>query len=207
MELRVTYRPAIVFRKGLPAILSLELLALLAGLGMGAPVPEGVTGPQKRAVASKPAPSASQAKERSQMAKPAAAVHMTVAKSGGKKEDASRYAGLRDPFKMPPPPAPASGVVPSGGGNGPLPPGVRGLIIRQLQVRGIVRMDATNSMIAVVTNASNLAYFLHQDEALYNGVVAKITPDAVTFRENILDQNGRVQTQEVVKRIGQAPER
>lgn len=216
MKLMVTYRFAFVLRKGLPWILSLGLLALLASFGMAATIGEGSAGlgPQKSAVASKPAPSTSQAKGptagtkgKVQKVKSGAAARKSGAKSGGTEDGGSLSAGKRDPFKMPPPPTPASGLVPSGAGNGPLPPGIRGLIIGQLQVRGIVRMDATNFMIAVVTNASNLAYFLHQDDALYNGVVSKITPEAVYFRENILDQNGRVQTQDIVKRIGQAPER
>jgi len=36
-------------------------------------------------------------------------------------------------------------------------------------------------------------------------VVSKITPDSVIFRENTLDQNGKVVTREVVKRLGQGP--
>jgi hypothetical protein len=60
-------------------------------------------------------------------------------------------------------------------------------------------------MLAVVINPANRAYFLRQNDAVYNGVVSKITPDSVQFRENYLDPNGRVQTREVVKRLGQAP--
>ena len=59
-------------------------------------------------------------------------------------------------------------------------------------------------MIAVVTNYTHRAYFLRENDTLYNGVVSKITPDAVYFRENHLDQDGRVTTSEVVKRLGPA---
>ena len=39
---------------------------------------------------------------------------------------------------------------------------------------------------------------------MYNGVVTKITLDAVYFKENVLDAEGRVTTREVVKRLGSA---
>lgn len=113
------------------------------------------------------------------------------------------YAGRRDPFKLPPPPG-AKGEE-EGGITGPLPPGIRGLVIGQLKLEGIVRMDTSNKMIAVVTNYTKRAYFLRENEALYNGVVSRITPDAVYFRENVLDQFGRVSTREVLRRLSSAP--
>ena len=112
------------------------------------------------------------------------------------------YAGKRDPFRLPPPPSPKG----EGRGiTGPLPPGLRGLIIGELKLDGIVRMDASNKMIAVVTNYTKRAYFLRENDVLYNGVVSKITPDAVYFKENVLDQFGRVSTRNVVKRLSSAP--
>jgi hypothetical protein len=114
--------------------------------------------------------------------------------------------GKRDPFKVP--------EVPTGHGNsqsvmdsapgGALPPGVRGLLISQLRLEGVVREQAANRMIAVVTNDTRRAYFLTENEAVYNGVVSKITPDAVYFKENVLDANGRLTTHEVMKRLGPA---
>ena len=114
--------------------------------------------------------------------------------------------GRRDPFKLP--------VVATGGGEagaaaggpvGSLPPGNRGLLVSQLQLEGIVRLDTTHAMIAVVTDYRKLAYFLKTDDVLYDGVVSKITPDAVYFKENHLDPNGGVMTVEVVKRMSPAP--
>jgi hypothetical protein len=110
--------------------------------------------------------------------------------------------GHRDPFKLPGPPA--SGGE-AGGPLGPLPPGMRGLVINRLRLEGIVRLDTTNTMIAVVDTNANRAYFLRENDAVYNGVVAKITPDSVIFRENALDQNGKVYVREVVLRLGQGP--
>jgi hypothetical protein len=60
-------------------------------------------------------------------------------------------------------------------------------------------------MIAVVTNETKRAYFLNEGDAVYNGVVSKITPDAVYFKENVLDSNGKVWTRDVMKRLGSAP--
>ena len=114
-------------------------------------------------------------------------------------------AGRRDPFKLPPPPGTAGPGGALDMAAGPLPPGTRGLVIGQLKLGGIVRQDTTRMMLAVVINSANRAYFLRESDVLYNGVVSKITPDSVQFRENYLDPNGRVQTREVVKRLGQAP--
>lgn len=117
---------------------------------------------------------------------------------------AETTAGKRDPFKLPPPPG---NKVLGGGADsaGPLPPGNRGLIISQLKLEGVVHQEASNKMLAVVTNDTKRAYFLTENDAVYNGVVSKITPDSVYFKENVLDQNGRVSAREVIKRLGSAP--
>jgi hypothetical protein len=108
--------------------------------------------------------------------------------------------GRRDPFRLPGPPVPGA---PREGLLGPLPPGKRGLVISQIRLEGVVRLDNTGEMIAVVDTHLNRAFFLRENDQLYNGVVARITPDAVYFRENILDSQGRVTTREVVRRLGQ----
>lgn len=110
----------------------------------------------------------------------------------------------RDPFKLPEIPTGKSGPVMDSAG-GVLPPGVRGLLISQLRLVGVIRELAANKMLAVVTNDTRRAYFLTENESVYNGVVSKITPDAVYFAENVLDVHGRVTTHEVVKRLGSAP--
>lgn len=116
-------------------------------------------------------------------------------------------AGKRDPFKLPEAPSEKSGVENTleSAPGGVLPPGVRGLLISQLMLEGVVREQTSNKMIAVVTNETKRAYFLTENESVYNGVVSKITPDAVYFKENVLDPTGRVTTREVVKRLGSAP--
>jgi len=89
--------------------------------------------------------------------------------------------------------------------GGVLPTGKRGLLISHLVLQGVVREQTSNKMIAVVTNESKRAYFLTENESVYNGVVSKITPDSVYFKENVLDASGRVTTREVVKRLSAAP--
>jgi hypothetical protein len=88
---------------------------------------------------------------------------------------------------------------------GNLPPGTRGLVISRLRLEGIVRLDTSNILIAVVDTNANRAYFLRENDAVYNGVVSKITPDSVTFRENTLDSAGKVATRDVVLRLTQGP--
>lgn len=116
-------------------------------------------------------------------------------------------AGKRDPFKLP---ASAEGKgaaenFMASASGGPVPPGIRGLIISQLRLEGIVHEQTSNKMIAVVTNETKRAYFLSENQSVYNGTVSKITVDGVYFMENALDTNGRVTTREVVKRLDSAP--
>ena len=113
---------------------------------------------------------------------------------------------MRDPFKLPPPPSVGG---PGGPGEmvppGPMPPGSRGLIISQLKLEGIVRVGQNNpKLIAVLANSANRAYFLHENDALYNGVITKITPDSVYFREESRDGGGKLSSHEVIKKL--APE-
>ena len=112
--------------------------------------------------------------------------------------------GRRDPFKLPSPPTPGR----EGVGEqilGPLPPGARGLVIDRLRLEGIVRLDTTNTMIAVVDNNMNRAYFLRENDAVYDGVVSKITPDSVTFKQNYSEPGGPSGVRDVVKRMSPGP--
>ena len=116
--------------------------------------------------------------------------------------------GLRDPFRVPPPPRTAMEENDSKFARS-RPPGSRGLLIAQLRLKGVVRDSATHKMIAVVTNRSNRAYFLREGEAVYDGMVAKITSEAVYFKENVFDARHEVHPREIVKTLnpatGEAP--
>jgi hypothetical protein len=98
--------------------------------------------------------------------------------------------GRRDPFLSP--------VVSRS--NGPnCSTGKRCLAIDQIMVRGVVKSDS--GMIAVVVNSINKAYFLKENDPVYNGYVLRITGDSVVFKETFQDRLGKESTREVVKKI------
>ncbi|MCL6482005.1 MAG: hypothetical protein K6U02_09785 [Firmicutes bacterium] len=80
-----------------------------------------------------------------------------------------------------------------------LPPGKAGLVISLLRVHGVVK--APSGMIAVVSNQQNRVYFLREGDQLYDGVVERISLDAVVFRESGKDPFGRPIERQVTKRI------
>jgi len=97
--------------------------------------------------------------------------------------------GKRDPFFSP--------VVQQQGSS--CTTGKKCLEIGAINVRGVVKSD--NGFIAVVTNNLNKAYFLRENDPVFNGYVVKITGDSVTFQETVQDKLGKSFTREVVKRI------
>lgn len=137
------------------------------------------------------------------LARPAAGSRGADARFSRASDTAGRR---RDPFRLPLPPAEAGG----GGAERPrrpMVPGKHGLVISQLRLEGTVRAGAgqeDGGMIAVVTNASRVAYFLHDGDALYDGRVTRISQDSVWFEEEYLDAEGRMKARQVVKRLGAA---
>lgn len=78
--------------------------------------------------------------------------------------------------------------------------GKRCLMIGQLTLRGIIVSD--EGMLAIVENAATRTYFLRINDPLFDGVVARISRDSITFRETVADSLGRpIGTREVVKKI------
>ncbi len=73
------------------------------------------------------------------------------------------------------------------------------LVIDQIDLKGVVK--TVNGMIAMVENPAKKAYFLRENDPVFNGYVVKITGDSVIFKENTTDNQGRTQTRDVVKRI------
>ncbi|MCU1300387.1 MAG: hypothetical protein JWQ87_671 [Candidatus Sulfotelmatobacter sp.] len=108
------------------------------------------------------------------------------------KPEAKKWAmtGKRDPFFSP--------VVQQSAGSG-CSTGKKCLEIGQINVRGVVK--AETGFIAVVTNSLNKAYFLHENDPVFNGYVVRITGDSVVFQETMQDKLGKAFTREVVKRI------
>jgi Tfp pilus assembly protein PilP len=77
--------------------------------------------------------------------------------------------------------------------------GKRCLAIDQIALRGIVKSDG--GMIAVVVNSLDKAYFLRENDPVFNGYVLKISGDSVVFKETVQDKLGHLSTREVVKKI------
>ena len=77
--------------------------------------------------------------------------------------------------------------------------GKRCLVIDQIDLKGVVKTP--KGMIAMVENTAKKAYFLRENDPVFNGYVVKITGDSVIFKESTVDNQGRTQTRDVVKRI------
>jgi hypothetical protein len=107
--------------------------------------------------------------------------HKTVSMAGGR----------RDPFLSP--------VVNRSLGGSGCSTGKRCLAVDQIALQGIVKSEA--GMIAVVVNAMNKAYFLRENDPVFNGYVVKITGDSIVFKETMQDKLGKSFTREVTKRI------
>ena len=99
--------------------------------------------------------------------------------------------GRRDPFISP--------VVQAAAVGSGCSSGKRCLAIDQIVLRGVVRSE--NGMIAVVVNALDKAYFLRENDPVFNGYVTKITPDSIIFKETIHDRLGKELTRDVTKSI------
>ena len=77
--------------------------------------------------------------------------------------------------------------------------GKRCLAIDQIALRGVVKSDS--GMIAVVVNGLDKAYFLRENDPVFNGYVVKISGDSIVFKETVQDKLGHLSTREVVKKI------
>jgi hypothetical protein len=99
--------------------------------------------------------------------------------------------GRRDPFVSP--------VVNRSMTGSGCSTGKKCLAIDQISLKGVVKED--QGMIAVVTNAINKAYFLHENDPVFNGYVVKITGDSIIFKETVQDKLGKPFTREVTKKI------
>ena len=158
----------------------------------------------KPAAAHKTVAAAPKTKTKTKNSPPAAASSTTSdSASAGQDEKASdddavkeaqdkkwSMSGKRDPFISP--------VVSHTGGSG-CSTGKKCLEIGAINLRGVVHSDA--GFIAVVTNSLNKAYFLRENDPVFDGYVVKITGDSVIFKETMQDRLGKSFTREVVKKL------
>jgi hypothetical protein len=98
--------------------------------------------------------------------------------------------GRRDPFISP---------VVSHANNSSCSSGKKCLEIGTINLRGVVHGES--GFIAVVSNGLNKAYFLRENDPVFNGYVMKITGDSIVFQETLQDRLGKSFTREVVKKI------
>jgi hypothetical protein len=99
--------------------------------------------------------------------------------------------GRRDPFISP--------VISHAGGASSCNSGKKCLEIGTLNLRGVVHGET--GFIAVVSNGLNKAYFLRENDPVFNGYVVKITGDSIIFQETLQDRLGKSFTREVTKKI------
>ena len=142
--------------------------------------------PAKPVAAAKPA----EAPKTADATKPETKKDDKDAKKDDKKEDKKwAMSGKRDPFFSP--------VVQQTGSG--CSTGKKCLEIGAINLRGVVKSD--NGFIAVVTNNLGKAYFLRENDPVFNGFVMRITGDSVVFQETIEDKLGKPFTREVVKKL------
>ena len=152
-----------------------------------APAPVAKTAAASSAKAEAKTPSASSKTVTAAAPAPAAVKPAESAKTKEEKKWAMN--GKRDPFFSP--------VVQQGGSG--CSTGKKCLEINAINVRGVVKSD--NGFIAVVTNNIGKAYFLRENDPVFNGYVVRITGDSVVFEETVQDKLGKTSTHEVVKKI------
>jgi len=136
-----------------------------------------------KATASTPAP------------KDASAGNVSVEKAPepAKNDKAKTYSanGRRDPFVSP--------VVSQSAVGSGCSTGKRCLAVDQINLKGVVRSET--GMIAVVVNALDKAYFLRENDPVFDGYVLKITGDSIVFKETVQDKLGKPFTKEVTKKL------
>ena len=160
-----------------------------------APAPAAKPMTAKPMAAEKPKTAMAKPAEKKPMAKSETAEPVAKPASVKEQESSTRVssaAGRRDPFVSP--------IVRATSGPGPIcETGKRCLMVDQIVLKGIVK--SPNGFIAVVENPLKRAYFLRENDPVFNGSVVRITGDSVTFREMTTDKLGKQSMREVVKKV------
>ena len=84
--------------------------------------------------------------------------------------------------------------------RGTPPPGITGTFIEKAGLEGIVVRN-NNRRTAVIRGADNRAYFLHEGDRLFDGYLETIQDDSVVFVRETFMRSGKIQTQEITKRL------
>jgi len=142
-----------------------------------------------------PAKEAPKAADNKQATKGGSGANVSVAKAPepAKNEKPKTYSanGRRDPFISP--------VVSQSAVGSGCSTGKRCLAVEQISLKGVVKSET--GMIAVVVNALDKAYFLRENDPVFDGYVVKITTDSIVFKETVQDKLGKPFTKEVTKKL------
>jgi Tfp pilus assembly protein PilP len=110
-------------------------------------------------------------------------------------EDRAGYdpAGRRDPFVS---------LLSRGESKLPVggrPIGVKGLLIGELSIRGVLRTNG--KLLAIVQSPDNKTYTVHPGDALFDGSVKVVATDAVIFLQRVDDPLSPVKQREIRKTL------
>ncbi|HVN80342.1 MAG TPA: hypothetical protein VMW38_15205 [Terriglobia bacterium] len=79
------------------------------------------------------------------------------------------------------------------------PPGLRGQLVSEIKVVGIVR--AKGGLEAIVQGYHNKTFFVHANDVLYDGKILEIRNDVVVFNQTLTDNLGKQISKQVVKKL------
>jgi Tfp pilus assembly protein PilP len=131
----------------------------------------------------------------SQATPPAPPAQPAVEKPAAPVTPAFNYdpAGRRDPFVS------LAGRGSTADAAGARPPGVPGMLISEVSVRGI--MKEHNGFIALVQGPDKKTYPIRTGQRLFDGTVKSITQDTVVFSQDVNDPLSLVKQKEVRKTL------
>lgn len=110
--------------------------------------------------------------------------------------------GRRDPFVNPVPAETAEPEVPTPAVR---PPGLRGVLVSETRIIGIVTSTEPLMNVAVIQTSGNRVYFASRGAELFDGVVKEIQDDGVVFSLTTPEQDQNEQPREVVRRVVSTP--
>ena len=166
-------------------VCAVALLILVLGVSISAQQ-RGATAPQALPSAQQPAPQPAPQPAAAAPPQPAP----PVAKPG---EPGAPFTynpeGRRDPFVS------LLGKGSDGRGQGTRPPGVPGLLINEVSIKGIVRNSA--GFVALIQGSDNKTYVVKAGDRLLDGTVKSIVADAVVFSQDVSDPLSLVKQKEI----------
>ncbi len=103
--------------------------------------------------------------------------------------------GRRDPFRS----LDVTQTIQSASAPIVRPPGLRGHLVSEIKVVGIVK--SKGGLLAIVQGYRNKTLFVHANDVLYDGKVLEIRNDVVVFNQTLTDNLGKQVSKQVVKKL------